>query len=165
MNKFSLVLCSVLVSTSLVQSTTIQPDIFQAKKKKKTSAINVCLKISPTAIMARNAAGQTVLHVAVSQADTALAIKFIKYGACVNAVDAQRKTSLDYAVESNNFKLARQLVKHGAKVTTVENAVRLKLKYKSRAAKFFITGLLFTPLLWIGSYFALNDAADVMLIA
>ncbi len=165
MNKNLLVLGLLLSATALVQSTAqVQPDIFQTVATRNHKAFNNCLKTSPSAILSRNALGQSVLHVAVAQKNLNWIIKLVRSGAQVNAVDAQGKTALDLAVEMKSHKIIYQLVKFGAKVNKEINAVRLKCIYKARAVKFFVAGWFFSPFLWIGSIFAMNNASDVMVL-
>ena len=164
MNKVSLFLCSVLLSSSLVQSTAqVQPDIFQAIASGSLKSIKNALQNS-SAVISRNAQGESVLHVAVAQKNLYLISKLIKAGAQINALDAQGKTALDRAVEMKSHKVIYQLVKFGGKVSSEVNAVRLKSIYKARAVKFFVAGWFFTPFLWIGSALAMSNASDVMVL-
>lgn len=164
MNKSSLFLCSVLLSSAFVQSKVhVQPDIFQAIAMGSHKAIKNALQTA-SAVTSRNASGQSVLHVAVAQRNCELIFTLIKAGAQVNALDASGKTALDLAVEMKSHKVIYQLVKFGAKVSSEANAVRLKSIFKARAVKFFVAGLFFTPFLWIGSALAMNNASDVMVL-
>ena len=143
---------------------TVQSDIFYAISQGSVSKARTWLKAKPD-LSVRNAQGQSVLTVAILTRNYGLINLFIKAGVAVNGVDNAGKTALDYAVETNSSKIARQLIKHGAKVTSEINAERLKSTLKIRAVKFFVAGWFFTPFLWIGTYCALSNASDVMVLA
>lgn len=164
MNKVSLVLCSVLFSSSFIQSTAqVQPDIFQAIASGSQKSIKAALQTA-SAVTSRNASGQSVLHLAVAQRNCNLILTLIRAGAQINALDASGKTALDLAVEMKSHKVIYQLVKFGGKVSSEANAIRLKSIYKARAVKFFVAGWFFTPLLWIGTITSMNHASDIMVL-
>ncbi len=163
MNKKSLFLCSMLLVSSFVQPTKVHLDVFQAISYGSNKDLKIALQES-SAILSRNGVGQSVLHVAVAQGNRELIGKLIKAGAQVNALDGSGETPLDLAVKMKNHNIIYQLVKFGGKVTSEINALRLKSIYKSRATKFLIAGIFFTPFLWIGAALALGNASDVMVL-
>ena len=160
---FFFIVFSLAASVIQTKSPVVQSDIFSAIASGKQKFVKVALQ-TPSAITSRNAIGQSVLHVAVAQKNSFLMLTLIKAGAQVNALDAFGKTALDYAVEMKCNKVIYFLVKYGARVTSEANAIRLKNIYKSRAVKFVVTGLFFTPFLWIGTLTSMSHVSDVMVL-
>jgi hypothetical protein len=60
--------------------------------------------------------------------------------------------------------MARYLLKHDGKVTTEHNAFLLRKYLQGRAIGFFIGGLFLTPLMWIGSFFAISDMSFIKIL-
>ena len=153
----------VLIGSFAASVQGMQSDVFYDVIRGDKKALNAWLASHPD-LTIRNDQGQSVLTFAAMAGNGNVVRLLYKAGALVNTLDHKGKTALDYVVERNNFVMARQLVQYGAKVTSENNALKLKNKFKSRAIKFFVAGWFFTPFLWIGTIFAINDASDVMIL-
>lgn len=82
----------------------------------------------------------------------------------INQLNENKQTALDVAIHIGNKNIIKELAGKGGRVTTEKNANYLKDLFKTRALNFFLFGLLFTPLLWIGSITSLNKSSQYYLL-
>ena len=163
MNKFSLFLCTVALTSAVIQAKVqtikpVQSDIFYEIARGNKKSIKTWLKSKPD-LSIRNDKGQTVLAVAALTGQRDLVKMFVKAGAVINAVDSEGKTALDHAVEFGHVKMICDLVKCGGKVTTSQNLYHLKSVMKDRAFSLFVRfailflvgGLIFVPIFILSS--------------
>lgn len=102
---------------------------------------------------------------AIRNGNTSAVKAWLKSTADYSIRNEKGQTALDVAVQCNNKSIVYQLVKSGVAVTSEVNALKAKNVCKGRAFKFFIAGWVFTPFLWIGSFFAIDNMSKINFVA
>lgn len=127
-----ILIAGLVVTLILPAMALAQGDIFtvlvKAGKVGNISLIRLYIRDDPKAVRARDARGDTPLHIAAIWGFYDIAKLLIDKGADVNAVDdGHRAMPLHFAAFNGRVKIAALLLKHGARINAPENMGRTPL--------------------------------------